>query len=53
MSRRRFLGWIALALVVGFVAGWCARLAGEPSLEERIEGKVREIQEKARQSLRR
>jgi hypothetical protein len=52
MSRRRFLGWIALALAVGFAAGWCARLAGEPTIEERIDRKVREFQERARESLR-
>ncbi len=53
MSRRRFLAWMALALAVGFAAGWCARLAGEPTLEERIQGKVREMEESARRSLRR
>ncbi len=53
MPRRRFLAWIALALAVGFAAGWYARRANEPTVEERIEGKLRELQEKARQSLRR
>ncbi len=53
MPRRRFLAWMALALAVGFAAGWCARLAGEPSLEERVRAKVREIEESTRRYLER
>jgi hypothetical protein len=53
VPRRRFFAWIALALAAGFAAGWCSRRAGEPTMEERIERKVRELEEKARDSLRR
>ncbi len=51
MPRRRLLAWMALALAVGFAAGWWARRAGEPTFEERVRDKVHEIEESARRSL--
>lgn len=48
--RKRLLLSVVIAAVIGFAAGWIARIWSAPTVEDRMRDAAHQIQERARES---